>query len=205
MAGYRLLSYKKIIPILITAPIVISGIFHWIISYWTYQNLPWNLPDEKSRLSQTDLNYEITNFQKVGEVVSQVNDGDWDVLSSGIYKIEVTDAAIQALSEKALKSTVERLQLLSGLPQGKRKAHRLLYLKEMIDELDSSSMHQIYPLLADDEKYLAFFYDGDHDLKDFVIGLTNNLNGQLAAKNLEEAYFENMPCATFWPVICVYF
>jgi len=52
---------------------------------------------------------------------------------------------------------------------------------------------------------LAYFYDGDHDLKDFVTGLTNNLNGQLAAKNLEEAYFENMPCATFWPVICVYF
>ena len=95
------------------------------------------------------------------------------MLSSGVYKVEVTDAAVQALSESVLQGTVKRLQLLNTLPQTDRDKKGQEYVKEMFNEMEDSSIYQIYPLLADHEKYLSFFYDGDLDLKEFV---TNSIN-----------------------------
>ena len=196
---------KKIISFPVGTVIVIAGIFHLIIGYWTYENLPWKKTDSNPGLNQKDFDYEIINFSAVGEVVLKVNSGDFDVLSSGVYKVEVTDAAVQALSESVLQGAVKRLQLLNTLPQTDRDKKGQEYVKEMFNEMEDSSIYQIYPLLADHEKYLSFFYDGDLDLKEFVTNSINLVDKNLTAKDLEKAYFDNTPCADFWPVVSVYF
>jgi hypothetical protein len=150
---------------------------------------------------QSNVDYEVINFSQVGSVVSKVNAGDWNVLISDEYRTEVIDAARQAISENVLKSVINKLQLLSTLQKSKREKAIKKHLKEVISELDDNSVNQIYPLIADNEEYLEYFYNGDHKFKDLVVKTILDINQELTSQRLKKAYRKENPCSEFWPVI----
>jgi hypothetical protein len=153
------------VDFLILVVAFIAGIIHLILGYWTYENSDWDERISTVKTRQSNIDYEVINFSQVGEVVSKVNEGDWNVFTSDEYRTEVIDAAKQAVSENVLKSVTNKLQLLSTLQKSKREKAIKKYLTEVINELDDNTVNQIYPLIADKEEYLDYFYKGDQKLK----------------------------------------
>ena len=179
----------------------IAGIIHLILGYWTYENSDWDGRDSTVKSRQSNIDYEVINFSQVGEVVSKVNDGDWNVFTSDEYRTEVIDAAKQAVSENVLKSVTNKLQLLGTLQKSKREKAIKKYLTEVINELDDNTVNQIYPLIADKEEYLDYFYKGDQKFKDLVVKTILDINQDLTSQKLEKAYNSENPCSEYWPVI----
>ena len=179
----------------------IAGIIHLILGYWTYENSDWDGRNSTVKSRQSNIDYEVINFSQVGEVVSKVNDGDWNVFTSDEYRTEVIDAAKQAVSENVLKSVTNKLQLLGTIQKSKREKAIKKYLTEVINELDDNTVNQIYPLIADKEEYLDYFYKGDQKLKDLVIKTILDINQELTSQRLEKAYNSENPCSEYWPVI----
>jgi len=179
----------------------IAGIIHLILGYWTFENLAWDGRNSTIKPKQSNVDYEVINFSQVGRVVSKVNAGDWNALISDEYRTEVIDAARQAISENVLKSVINKLQLLSTLQKSKREKAINKHLKEVISELDDNSVNQIYPLIADNEEYLEYFYNGDHKFKDLVVKTILDINQELTSQRLKKAYRKENPCSEFWPVI----
>ena len=177
------------------------GIIHLILGYWTYENSGWDGRNSTVKSRQSNIDYEVINFSQVGEVVSKVNDGDWNVFTSDEYRTEVIDAAKQAFSENVLKSVTNKLQLLSTLQKSKREKAIKKYLTEVINELDDNTVNQIYPLIADKEEYLDYFYKGDQKFKDLVVKTILDINQELTSQRLEKAYNSENPCSEYWPVI----
>ena len=179
----------------------IAGIIHLILGFWTYENLAWDGRNSTIKPKQSNVDYEVINFSQVGEVVSKVNEGDWSVFTSDEYRTEVIDAAKQAVSENVLKSVTNKLQLLSTLQKSKREKAIKKYLTEVINELDDNTVNQIYPLIADKEEYLDYFYKGDQKFKDLVVKTILDINQDLTSQKLEKAYNSENPCSEYWPVI----
>ena len=179
----------------------IAGIIHLTLGYWTYDNLGWDGRSSSLKPKQSNVDYEVINFSQVGEVVSKVIAGDWNVFTSDEYRTEVIDAAKQAVSENVLKSVTNKLQLLGSLQKIKREKAIKKYLTEVINELDDNTVNQIYPLIADKEEYLDYFYKGDQKLKDLVVKNILDINQDLTSQKLEKAYNSENPCSEYWPVI----
>ena len=177
------------------------GIIHLILGYWTYENSGWDGRNSTVKSRQSNIDYEVINFSQVGKVVSKVNDGDWNVFTSDEYRTEVIDAAKQAISENELKSVTDKLQLLSTLQKSKKEKAFKEHLIEMVNELDDSSINQIYPLVADKKEYLDYFYKGNQKLKDLVVKTILDIDQELTSQKLEKAYNSENPCSEYWPVI----
>ena len=71
----------------------------------------------------------------------------------------------------------------------------------MVNELDDSSINQIYPLVADKKEYLDYFYKGNQKLKDLVVKTILDIDQELKPQKLEKAYNSENPCSEYWPVI----
>jgi len=179
----------------------IAGIIHLILGFWTYENSGWDGRNSTVKSRQSNIDYEVINFSQVGEVVSKVNEGDWNVFTSDEYRTEVIDAAKQAVSENVLKSVTNKLQLLGTLQKSKREKAIKKHLTEVINELDDNTVNQIYPLIADKEEYLDYFYKGDQKFKDLVVKTILDINQDLTSQKLEKAYNSENPCSEYWPVI----
>ena len=179
----------------------IAGIIHLTLGYWTYENLGWDGRSSSLKPKQSNVDYEVINFSQVGEVVSKVNAGDWNVFTSDEYRTEVIDAAKQAISENELKSVTNKLQLLGTLQKSKKEKAFKEHLIEMVNELDDSSINQIYPLIADKKEYLDYFYKGNQKLKDLVVKTILDIDQELKPQKLEKAYNSENPCSEYWPVI----
>ena len=192
------MDYENVFILLVA---FITGIIHLILGYWTYENLTWDGRNSKIKPKQSNVDYEVINFSQVGRVVSKVNAGDWNILISDEYRTEVIDAAKQAISENVLKSVINKLQLLSTLQKSKREKAIKKHLKEVISELDDNSVNQIYPLIADNEEYLEYFYNGDQKFKGLVVKTILDIDQGLTSQRLKEAYIKENPCSEFWPVI----
>ena len=93
------------------------------------------------------------------------------------------------------------MQLLSTLQKSKKEKAFKEHLIEVINELDEHTVNQIYPLIADKEEYLDYFYKGDQKFKDLVVKTILDINEELTSQRLEKAYKTENPCSKFWPVI----
>jgi len=189
------------VDFLILVVAFIAGIIHLILGYWTYENSGWDGRNSTVKSRQSNIDYEVINFSQVREVVSKVNEGDWNVFTSDEYRTEVIDAAKQAVSENVLKSVTNKLQLLGTLQKSKREKAIKKHLTEVINELDDNTVNQIYPLIADKEEYLDYFYKGDQKFKDLVVKTILDINQDLTSQKLEKAYNSENPCSEYWPVI----
>ena len=189
------------VDFLILVVAFIAGIIHLILGYWTYENSDWDGRVSTVKSRQSNIDYEVINFSQVREVVSKVNEGDWNVFTSDEYRTEVIDAAKQAVSENVLKSVTNKLQLLGTLQKSKRENAIKKHLTEVINELDDNTVNQIYPLIADKEEYLDYFYKGDQKFKDLVVKTILDINQDLTSQKLEKAYNSENPCSEYWPVI----
>ena len=58
-------------------------------------------------------------------------------------------------------------------------------------------MNQIYPLIADKEEYLEYFYNRDQNFKDLVVKTILDIDQELTSQRLEKVYYEENPCSEF--------
>jgi hypothetical protein len=206
LAGVAEAFWNQAFLNLVLVPI---GALHVVIGYWAYQNLSEQQSNHLPGLSQLDTDYEIINFTNVGELVLKMKAGDWDAIDRGEYKIEVSDAALQAIGEQTLRRCLTAIQLLKSNPN-QTKSDSKKYLEELVNELDQGSMYQLYPLCSDEEIYLEYFYFNDLNLRNEVRIILAEILPELDRSNseafekLETEYFENTPCAKYWPIISKY-
>lgn len=185
--------------------LIIVGIGHFYLGRWAYQNLDESQDiDLFPGLSQTEINYEVINFDKVSELLNKVNAGNINALTNGEYKNEISDAVIQAVSEQTLRRTMQKVGLLFTTFEENKTSLIEQHFKELLAELDENSMYQIYPLLASSDDYLDYFYDGNSELQIKVAETLKFLDSNLTTDNLEKPYLENNPCAKYWPIISKY-
>ena len=177
------------------------GIINLTLGYWTYENSGWDGRNSTIKPRQSNIDYEVINFSQVGEVVSKVNSGDWSALTSDNHRIEVIDAARQAISENVLKSVTTKLQLLSTLQKSKKEKAFKKHLTEMVNELDDNSVNQICPLIANKKEYLDYFYNGDQKFRESVVNTILDIDKKLTPQKFEKAYKTENPCSEYWPVI----
>ena len=191
---------------LILVPI---GAIHVVVGYWAYQNLSEQQSNHLPGLKQLDTDYEIINFTNVGELVVKMKAGDWDAVTRGEYKIEVSDAAVQVIAEQTLRRCLAAIHLSKSNPN-QSKFDSKKHLEELVNELDQGSMYQLYPLCSNKEFYLEYFYFNDLDLRNEVqiilaeISPELNHSNSVAFEKLEREYFENTKCAKYWPIISKY-
>lgn len=189
----------------IYASLILVGVGHFYLGRWAYQNLDETQDiDLLPGLSQTEFNYEVINFDKVGELLKKVNAGNINALTSGEYKHEISDAVIQAVSEQTLRRTMQKVSLLFTTLDKNKNSLIEQHFKELLAELDESSKHQIYPLLVSNEDYLNYFYDGNLKLQTKVVETLKSIDPNLTTENLEKTYLENNQCAKYWPVVSKY-
>ena len=189
--------------------LLLIGALHFVIGYWAYQNLSEQQSNHLPGLKQLDTDYEIINFTDVGELVAKMKAGDWDAVTRGEYKIEVSDAAVQVIAEQTLRRCLAAIHL-SKSNSNQSKFDSKKHLEELVNELDQGSMYQLYPLCSDEEIYLEYFYFNDLDLRNEVQIILAEISPELdysnseAFEKLETEYFENTPCAQYWPIISKY-
>lgn len=186
------------------------GAIHILVGYWAYQNL-----DDKSfkgsfRESEQQVDYEVINFTKVRELVTQVDNGNFDILNNGAYRSDISDAAIQAISERTLFKSL-KLIYDSIKDQGKLNEHFAeKYLLDLVAELEDDSLYQLYPLFSNEESYLEYFYFEDVNFRRNVQKILAKVDSRIElndfnfSSKLKKSYFENCPCAKHWPVIAKY-
>ena len=206
LAGLAEAFWNQAIINLILVPI---GALHVVVGYWAYQNLSEHQSNHLPGLNQLDTDYEIINFTNVGELVSKMKAGDWGAITRGEYKIEVSDAAIQAIGEQTLRRCLADIHLLKSNPnQSKFDSKR--HLENFVSESDRRSRYQLYPLFSDKGIYLEYFCFNDPDLRNEVqiilakISPSLDFSNSVAFEKLETEYFENTPCAKYWPIISKY-
>lgn len=171
---------------------------HFFLGKWSY-HIPIDQKVLLPGLNQEHFNYEVINFDLTRELISKVHDGDTNALTSGEYKQEVSDAAIQAMSEEILLDTLKKIKILNGIEP--EKSHHIELLKKLIHELDDESKYQLYPLWADRAAYLEYFYEDDLKLRQLVISALDEIDTSLTLDCRKDEYFENNPCAANWPII----
>ena len=180
------------------------GVLHFYLSIWTYQNAVVKSPRFPGK-DQTVTNYEIINFDKVRELISRVDNGDMAALTSGEYLNEISDAAIQAMSEKILLETVQKCVVTEKLAEVNNPEDETNYATELfrhlINQLDNDSRYQLYPLLAEDENYFEYFFSNNGHLRLTIINSIVEIDSDLTAENLKNDYFQYTPCAEYWPII----
>lgn len=187
--------------------LLLIGALHVVVGYWAYQNLSEQQSNHLPGLNQLDTDYEIINFTNVGELVAKMKAGDWDAVTRGEYKIEVSDAAVQVIAEQTLRRCLAAIHL-SKSNQSKFDSKK--HLEELVNELDQGSMYQLHPLCSDEGIYLEYFYFNDLDLRNEVQIILAEILPELdysnseAFEKLETEYFENTPCAKYWPIISKY-
>ena len=91
--------------------LLLIGALHVVVGYWAYQNLSEQQSNHLPGLNQLDTDYEIINFTNVGELVAKMKAGDWDAVTRGEYKIEVSDAAVQVIAEQTLRRCLAAIHL----------------------------------------------------------------------------------------------
>ena len=206
LAGVAEAFWNQAFLNLILVPI---GAIHVVVGYWAYQNLSEQQSNHLPGLNQLDTDYEIINFTNVGELVVKMKAGDWDAATRGEYKIEVSDAAVQVIAEQTLRRCLAAIHL-SKSNSNQSKFDSKKHLEELVNELDQGSMYQLYPLCSDEEIYLEYFYFNDLDLRNEVQIILAEISPELdysnseAFEKLETEYFENTPCAKYWPIISKY-
>jgi membrane protein implicated in regulation of membrane protease activity len=199
---FQPLSYY--VPILL-----LIGALHVVVGYWAYQNSTEEQSNRLPGLNQLDTDYEIINFTNVGELVLKMKAGDWDAIDRGEYKIEVSDAALQVIAEQTLRRCLAAIHLSKSNPN-QSKFDSKKHLEELVNELDQGSMYQLHPLCSDEGIYLEYFYFNDLDLRNEVQIILAEILPELdysnseAFEKLETEYFENTPCAKYWPIISKY-
>ena len=206
LAGVAEAFWNQAFLYLILVPI---GALHVVIGYWAYQNLSEQQSNYLPGLNQLDTDYEIINFTNVGELVLKMKAGDWDAIDRGEYKIEVSDAALQVIAEQTLRRCLAAIHLSKSNPN-QSKFDSKKHLEELVNELDQGSMYQLHPLCSDEGIYLEYFYFNDLDLRNEVqiilaeISPELDFSNSVALEKLETEYFENTPCAKYWPIISKY-
>ena len=189
--------------------LLLIGALHVVVGYWAYQNLSEQQSNHLPGLNQLDTDYEIINFTNVGELVAKMKAGDWDAVTRGEYKIEVSDAAVQVIAEQTLRRCLAAIHL-SKSNSNQSKFDSKKHLEELVNELDQGSMYQLHPLCSDEGIYLEYFYFNDLDLRNEVQIILAEISPELdysnseAFEKLETEYFENTPCAKYWPIISKY-
>ncbi|MDB3873772.1 hypothetical protein N9767_02270 [Planktomarina temperata] len=189
--------------------LLLIGALHVVVGYWAYQNSTEEQSNRLPGLNQLDTDYEIINFTNVGELVLKMKAGDWDAIDRGEYKIEVSDAALQVIAEQTLRRCLAAIHLSKSNPN-QSKFDSKKHLEELVNELDQGSMYQLYPLCSDEEIYLEYFYFNDLDLRNEVqiilaeISPELDFSNSVALEKLETEYFDNTPCAKYWPIISKY-
>ena len=189
--------------------LLLIGALHVVVGYWAYQNLSEQQSNHLPGLNQLDTDYEIINFTNVGELVAKMKAGDWDAVTRGEYKIEVSDAAVQVIAEQTLRRCLAAIHL-SKSNSNQSKFDSKKHLEELVNELDQGSMYQLHPLCSDEGIYLEYFYFNDRDLRNEVQIILAEILPELdysnseAFEKLETEYFENTPCAKYWPIISKY-
>ena len=150
---------------LLLLPIAIA---HFYLGMWAYSN-PGNQKDPYPGLNQKNFDYEVINFDNVKKLVQIVEAGNFDALTSGEYRVEVSDAASQAICEKQLFNTVKKAHLLTTLDdEASTLAHVKELMRSLIAELEDEDMYQIYPLLSEDDACLEYYYSNNRNLQTFI-------------------------------------
>lgn len=180
------------------------GALHILIGFWAYQNLEENTLNRLTSTNQRDADYEVINFVLVRELVSKLKGNNFSILTSGEYKTEITDAAIQVISEQTLLRSTKAIQMLKQNPDKSQKNLEEKYLRELVDQLDQEAIYQLYPLSSNNETYLDFFYFGDFELRQKVQNALLKIDPKINPSDLEEDYFNNNLCAKHWPIISKY-
>lgn len=186
------------------------GAIHILVGFWAYQNLDDKTFKGSFRESEQQVDYEVINFTKVSELVTQVDNGNFDILNNGAYRSDISDAAIQAISERTLFKSL-KLIYASIKNQGKFNEHFAeKYLLDLVGELEDDSLYQLYPLFSNEESYLEYFYFGDVNFRRNVQKILAKVDSRIELNDLnflsklKKSYFENCPCAKHWPVIAKY-
>lgn len=177
------LSFTALIPI---------GLLHLFLGIWAYQNKKDHNYLNPFNISGKVSNFNIINYDGVRALAKRVQNGEVTALTSNDYDEVTRSATIQLLSEKTLSEIIRKIKLLDRLTD---KDYIVNHLKETVNELDAECYYQLYPLIKERMLYVEFFYGNDEVLAHTVRSSLKELLPNSALENMEQAYFENNPCA----------
>lgn len=176
------------------------GLIHLMLTYFCYQNEA-NFEFQSVSGSATK-NLDLVRLNKLVKLVSS---GQYNYLYSSEFDKDISDAAIQAVSEHQLNKIAKKLLFVKNHSVSDDndilEAKYWELLQSCWDQLDEESKYQIYPLISCAPEHTRFYFEGDVLLHSQTLALFDKRTNNFSVEILRNEYFKNSKWAKQYPIL----